>query len=80
MTITIPPKLEARLRGRAEAEGVTVDKYVERLLLAEQHAEEELATLALEGIASGEPFDVGPDFWETQHRRLDERLKKSGIL
>ena len=56
MTITIPPELETRIRGGAEAEGVTVEKYVERLLRADQHAEEELAALAIEGITSGEPY------------------------
>jgi hypothetical protein len=79
MTITIPPELETRIRGRAEAEGVTVEKYVERLLRADQHAEDELAALAIEGITSGEPFEVGPNYWEGQHRRLDERLKETGI-
>jgi len=36
MTITIDPKLEARLRERAEAEGLTVAAYVERLVNADQ--------------------------------------------
>jgi len=78
MTIAIPPELETRIRGRAEAEGVTVETYVVRLLGADQHAEDELAALAIEGISSGEPFEVGLNFWESQHRRLDERLKRSG--
>ena len=78
MTITISPDLETRLRGRAESEGVTVEAYVERLLRADQHAEDELAALAIEGITSGEPFEPGPNYWESQHRRLAERLKKTG--
>ena len=53
MTITIDPKLEARLRERAEAEGLTVSAYVERLVNADQTAEEELEALALEGLNSG---------------------------
>ena len=78
MTITIDPKLEARLRERAEAEGLSVPAYVERLLKADQSAEEELESLALEGLNSGEPIPVGPGYWEEKHRRLDERLKKTG--
>ena len=78
MTITIDPKLEARLRERAEAEGLTVPAYVERLLKADQSAEDELESLALEGLNSGEPIQVGPGYWEEKHRRLDERLKKTG--
>lgn len=78
MPITIDPKLEARLRERAEAEGLSVPDYVERLVKAEQSAEEELETLAVEGLNSGVPIEVGPDYWEAKHRELDERLKKTG--
>jgi len=79
MTISIPAKLELRLRTRAEAEGLTVEAYVERLVRADQQAEDELEALALEGLNSGEPVEVGPGYWEDKHRRLDERLNKSGI-
>ena len=78
MSISIPPELETRLRARAEAEGITVEVYIERLLRADQQAEDELETLALEGLDSGEPIEVGPGYWEEKHRRLDERLKKTG--
>jgi plasmid stability protein len=78
MTITIGPDLETRLRARASAEGVTVEAYVERLLRAEQAAEDELEALALEGLNSGEPIEVGPGYWEEKHRRLDQRLKSVG--
>ena len=78
MPITIDPKLEARLRERAEAEGLSVPAYVERLLNADQSPEEELESLALEGLKSGDPIESGPGYWEEKHRRLDERLKKTG--
>jgi hypothetical protein len=78
MTITIDPKLEARIREKAEAEGLSVDAYVERLVNADQAAEEELEALALEGLNSGAPIEVGPGYWEEKHRRLDERLKRTG--
>ena len=78
MTITIDPKLEARIRDKAEAEGMSVEAYVERLVSADQAAEEELEILALEGLNSGEPIEVGPGYWEEKHRRLDERLKRTG--
>ncbi|MBI3696647.1 MAG: type II toxin-antitoxin system ParD family antitoxin [Acidobacteria bacterium] len=78
MSITIHPELETRLRARAEAEGLTVEAYVEHLLRADQQAEDELEALALEGLNSGEPIEVGPGYWEEKHRRLDERLKKTG--
>ena len=75
MTITLHPELAARLRSRAEAEGLTVEAFVERLVSAEQRAEDELEALALEGLNSGEPIQVGPSYWENKHRQLDERLK-----
>lgn len=80
MTITIDAKLEARVREKAEAEGLTVAAYVERLIRADQTAEEELESLALEGWRSGPPFEVGPGYWEEKHRQLDERLfRRQGI-
>jgi len=78
MTITIDPKVEARLRERADAEGLSVEAYVERLVKADQAAEEELESLAPEGFCSGDPLDVRPGYWEEKHRRLDERLRKTG--
>ena len=78
MSIVIPPELETRLRAQAEAEGLTVEAYIERLVSADERAEEELTTLALEGLSSGAPLEVGPGYWQEKHRRLDERLKKTG--
>lgn len=74
MTITIHPKLESRIREKAEAEGISVSAYIERLVRADQTAEEGLESLALEGLNSGEAIEVGPGYWEEKHRRLDERL------
>ncbi|MEJ1935360.1 hypothetical protein WDZ92_34625 [Nostoc sp. NIES-2111] len=78
MTITLEPKLEARIREKAEAEGLTVEAYIERLVGANQAAEEELESLALEGLNSGAPIEVGPGYWEEKHRKLDERLNRAG--
>jgi len=78
MTITIDPKVEARIREKAEAEGLTIEAWVERLVSSDEVAEEELESLALDGLNSGEPLEVGPGYWEEKHRRLDERLKRTG--
>ncbi len=75
MSISIHPELETKLRVRAEAEGLTVEAYLERLILAEQNAEDELTALALEGFDSGDPIEVGPGYWEAKHQKLDERLR-----
>jgi hypothetical protein len=75
MSISIHPELETKLRGLAQAEGLTVEAYIERLVRAEQSAEEELTALALEGLDSGDPIEVGPGYWEAKHRKLDARLR-----
>ncbi len=59
-------------------EGLSVEAYIERLVSADERAEEELTSAALEGINSGEPLEVGAGYWEEKHRRLDEQLKKTG--
>lgn len=79
MSIVIPPELEARLRAQAETEGLTVEAYLERLVGADERAEQEITTLALEGLDSGIPLKVDADYWREKHRRLDERLKKTAL-
>src|SRR6266478_9061403 len=53
MSIRIPPELENKLRVRAQEEGLTIEDYLERLISADERAEQELTALALEGIESG---------------------------
>ena len=74
MSFTLHPELETRLRTRAQAEGISVEDYIERLLRADQRAEDELEALALEGLNSGEAIEIGTGYWEEKHRRLDARL------
>jgi hypothetical protein len=77
MSITIHPELEGRLRARAEAEGLTVEAYLEHLVRVDQDTKDELETLALEGLNSGSAIETGPSYWEAKHLRLDERLKNT---
>ena len=77
MSITIHSALESKLRARAEAAGTTVEAYLERLVQAEQDLADEFEGLAAEGLASGDPIEIGPGYWEEKHRRLDERMKRT---
>jgi len=77
MSIPIHPELETKIRARAEAEGLSIEAYLERLVQADQQGMEELEALALEGLESGAPIEVGPSYWQEKHRQLDERLKKT---
>ena len=77
MSIPIHPELLTKIRARAEAEGLSIEAYLERLVQADQQAIEELEALAIEGIESGAPIDASPSYWQDKHRQLDERLKKT---
>jgi hypothetical protein len=77
MSIPIHPELETKIRARAEAEGLSIEAYLERLVQADQQAIEELETLATEGLESGAPVEAGPSYWLDKHRQLDERLRKT---
>lgn len=77
MSITIHPELEARLRERAAAEGVTVEAYVERIARDDEQAERELESLALDGLNSGESVKADERYWERKRRRLIERYEKT---
>jgi hypothetical protein len=79
MSLAIHPELETKIRARAEAEGLSIEAYLERLIAIDQQASDELQLLALEGLDSGEAIEAGPGYWEQKHRRLDERLKNVGI-
>jgi hypothetical protein len=78
MSIAIHADLESRIRQRAEAEGLSVEAYLEKLVRAEQAGMEELESLALEGLNSGAPKEVGPAYWQEKHALLDQRLNKNG--
>jgi hypothetical protein len=77
MTITLDPDIEARLREQADAEGLTVSAYVERLLTRRERAREQVEGWALEGRNSGPPIEVGPGYWEEKQRRLLERMDRA---
>jgi len=78
MPIPIHPDLEAKVLGRAEAAGVNVETYFERIALDDQTAAEELEGHVLEGLNSGDPIVIRLGYWEEKHRRLDVRLNASG--
>ena len=67
MTITIDPKFEARLRNRANAEGISVSVYVERLISADQAATEAVPPLSSLPRESGELDRVIDEVFDTVH-------------
>jgi hypothetical protein len=77
MSIVIQPELESRLRARAEAEGLTIQAYVERLARDDEAAEEELEALALEGLNSGESIEGSESYWDEKRRRVIDRHRNT---
>ena len=78
MSIAIHPELETRLRARAEAEGITVERYVERIVRDDEEAESELERLALEGLNSGTSLAPDEGYWDDKRRQLKERQEQTG--
>jgi len=57
-------------------------KYLRELLRQDQkqRAEQKLEALLLEGLNSGDPIEITPEYWERQRAQLVERhKKKTGI-
>ncbi len=78
MPITIHPDLEAKLRARAEAAGVTVETYIQRIALDDAAAEVELGALAVEGLNSGASIEANDLYWAEKRQRLIDRHHKTG--
>jgi hypothetical protein len=78
MSITIHPELEARLRARADIEGLTVEAYVERIAREDEKAEQELESLALDGLNSGDSIEANQTYWANKRLRLIERHQQTG--
>jgi hypothetical protein len=78
MPIMIHPDLEERLRARAEAAGVSVETYIERIARDDQAAEDELEALAIEGLNSGDSIEADERYWAEKRQRLIDRHQKTG--
>lgn len=76
MSITIGPPLEAELRAKAKAEGITVETFLERLLRADESVMADVERLATEGLRSGEARIPDADYWNEKHRKLDAGMAK----
>lgn len=57
----------------------SVSEYVRELIRADQRrrSDERIDALLLEGLSSGEPIEVTPEYWEAKKRKLSERLSKA---
>lgn len=76
MSITLARSLK-RAFERMPKPKASGSKHLLRLVRSDQEDIEQLETLALEGLNSGEPPQAGPGYWEEKHGRLDARLQTS---
>ena len=77
MAITIEAELEAKLRARADAAGVSIETYLAQIAQDDETADAELEALAIEGINSGESIVGDEQYWAQKRQRLLDRHVKS---
>jgi antitoxin ParD1/3/4 len=80
MNIALPESMKSFIHERVSEGGYSsVSEYVRDLVRADQkrRMEERIDGLLLEGLNSGEPIEVTPEYWEKKKQRLTERLSKA---
>jgi antitoxin ParD1/3/4 len=80
MNIALPDSMKHFVQDRVSEGGYSsVSEYVRDLIRSDQRrkAEERIDALLLEGLDSGPPIPVTPEYWEEKKRRLTERLAKA---
>ena len=76
LNISLPQSLRDYVESQVRDSGYsTPSEYVRELLREDQkrRAQEKLETLLLEGLQSGKPIEITPEYWETKRRQLLER-------
>ena len=80
MNIALPESMKHFVQERVTEGGYnSVSEYGRDLIRADQKrtVEERIDVLLLEGLDSGQPIPVTPEYWEAKKRRLTERLSKA---
>ncbi len=79
LNISLPQSLKDYVEGRVKTSGYsTPSEYVRELLRQDQKrcAEEKLEELLLDGLNSGDPIEITPEYWENKRRQLVERFSR----
>jgi antitoxin ParD1/3/4 len=80
MNIALPESMKHFVQQRVTERGYSsVSEYVRDLIRADQKrkVEERIDALLLEGLDSGQPIVVTPEYRDEKKRRLTERLSKA---
>jgi antitoxin ParD1/3/4 len=82
LNISLPQSLKDYVEGQVkEGSYSTPSEYVRELLRQDQkrRAAEKLEALLLEGLNSGDPIKITPEYWENKRRELLNRhSRKTG--
>jgi antitoxin ParD1/3/4 len=79
LTVMLPKPLRTFVEEQAAEKGFrSPGAYLQSLVRAakKRRAEEMLHALLLEGLKSGEPIEVTPEYWKAKQRRLNQRGRK----
>jgi antitoxin ParD1/3/4 len=80
MNVALPEAMKQFVQARVSEGGYSsVSEYVRELIRIDQRrrADERMDALLLEGLSSGEPIAVTPEYWEEKKRKLIERRGKT---
>ncbi|MBD2460670.1 type II toxin-antitoxin system ParD family antitoxin [Oscillatoria sp. FACHB-1407] len=81
LNVTLPDQILAFVEEQATAAGFsTVNEYIYHLILREQERiaqQEQIESLLLEGLDSGEPVEVTDDWWTQKRDQLVEQVHQS---
>ena len=81
MNVSLPESLRKFAEERAAKGYSSVSEYFRELIREDQKrlAKERLERLLLEGLDSGEPVPVTPEYWEKLRARVREQAKKARV-
>ena len=79
MNVSLPEPLRRFVNERAAGRFGSASEYVRELIREDQRraAEEKLEALLVEGLESGEPVEVTPEFWERKRQELLKRHSRN---
>lgn len=82
LNISLPQSLKDYVEDQVKGNGYsTPSEYVRELLRQDQNrrAEQKLEALLLEGLKSGDPIEITPEYWENKRWQfMDRHSKKKG--
>jgi antitoxin ParD1/3/4 len=75
MNVSLPDGLRAFVTERAKGRFGSASEYIRELIREDQRrsAQEKLEALLIEGLESGEPIEVTPEYWASKRKQIAER-------